>query len=107
MLPQRNDCMGLYVASAFCHHDRAAAVEKSRHVVLGYSEFIAGLYAPLAKKTSYEYLDKHMARYLENQSNMDFLLNETPSVMVGTPADFFIGVRRLHCILPDFHQRTQ
>ncbi|QIE45211.1 LLM class flavin-dependent oxidoreductase [Pseudohalocynthiibacter aestuariivivens] len=92
MLPKRNDCMSLYVASAFCDSDRDTAIAKSRHVVLGYSEFIAELYAPLAKQKSYEYLDAHMARYLENQSNMDFLLNETPSVLVGTPDDF---VKRL------------
>jgi len=95
MLPQRNDCMSLYVASAFCDHDSARAVEKSKQVVLGYADFIADLYAPLAKKTSYEYLDAHMARFLENRANMDFLLNETPSVLVGTPEDLVRKLRDL------------
>ena len=62
-----------------------AAVDKSRNVMLGYAAFIADLYAPLAKKTSYEYLDEHMARFLQNQSDVDFLM-QSPSVLVGTPA---------------------
>lgn len=95
MLPQRNDCMGLYVSSAFCDTDRDIAISKARDVVLGYSGFIADLYAPLAKKKSYEYLDAHMARYLENQANMDFLVNDTPSVMVGTPDNFVARLKDL------------
>lgn len=88
MLSKRNDTMSLYVASSFCDADRKTAISKSQDVVLGYSEFIASIYEPLAREKSYEYLDAHMARYLKNQSNMDFLLNETPSVLVGTPDDF-------------------
>lgn len=95
MLPHRNDTMGLYVASAFCHPDRDTAIDKARDVVLGYAEFIAGLYAPLAKKKSYEYLDEHMARFLKKQADMDFLVNETPSVLVGTPEDFIERIKDL------------
>jgi hypothetical protein len=95
VLSKRNDCMGLYVASSFCDQDRITAIKKSQDVVLGYSEFIASIYSPLAKEKSYEYLDAHMARYLKNQSNMEFLLNETPSVLVGTPDDFINRLTKL------------
>ncbi|WP_397542378.1 LLM class flavin-dependent oxidoreductase [Roseovarius salis] len=95
MLPDRVDSMGLYVASAFCDRSREAAIEKASDVVLGYAGFIADLYAPLAKNKSYEYLDAHMARFLENQANMDFLVNGTPSVMVGTPDDFIERLKDL------------
>ncbi|MDD9727713.1 LLM class flavin-dependent oxidoreductase [Roseovarius sp. SK2] len=95
MLPDRVDTMGLYVASAFCDHDRETAMAKSRDVVLGYAGFIAELYAPLAKNNSYEYLDAHMARFLENRANMDFLTTGTPSVMVGTPEDFIARLKDL------------
>jgi len=95
MLPQRNDCMGLYVATAFCDTNRDTAIAKASNMVLGYAGFIAELYAPLAKKKSYEYLDEHMAHFLKNQANMDFLINETPSVMVGTPDDFIARLRDL------------
>ncbi|MDM8167926.1 LLM class flavin-dependent oxidoreductase [Roseovarius sp.] len=95
MLPDRVDTMGLYVASAFCDRSRADAIEKASDVVLGYAGFIADLYAPLAKNSSYEYLDEHMARFLENQANMDFLVSGTPSVMVGTPDDFIERLKDL------------
>ena len=88
LLPQRNNDMSLYVATAFCAEDRNEAVQKAKSVTLGYSAFIAELYEPLAKKMSYEYLDEHMARFLKNKANMDFLLNDTPSVMVGNPQDY-------------------
>ena len=95
MLPKRNDDVGLYVATAFCAKTREEAVSKAEDVTLGYAGFIADLYEPLAKKTSYEYLDAHMARFLDNQANMDFLIRDTPSVMVGSPEDYIERLRDL------------
>lgn len=95
MLPNRNDCMSLYVASSFCDTTRQSAIDKSSDVVLGYAGFIADLYAPLAEKKSYEYLDEHMARFLKNQANLDFLTTQTPSVLVGTPDDFIERLKDL------------
>ena len=95
VLPQRNDDVGVYVATAFCAESRQQAIEKAENVTLGYAGFIADLYEPLAKKMSYEYLDAHMARFLDNQANMDFLIRETPSVMVGSPDDYIDRLRDL------------
>lgn len=95
MMPKRNEFAGLYVATAFCAPTRQEAIDKARDVTIGYSNFIADIYAPLAKKTSYEYLDTHMARFLENSSDMDFLISETPSVMVGTPDDYIARLKDL------------
>lgn len=88
MFPARNETMGLYVATAFCAATREEAVRVARDVALGYFKFILDLYVPLGKRNSYEYLDEKMTRLLENEGNLDFLLTETPSVMIGTPADF-------------------
>lgn len=92
-VPPSNE-MGLYVATAFCDRDAKVAVDKSRNVMLGYAAFIADLYAPLAKKTSYEYLDEHMARFLQNQSDVDFLMR-SPSVLVGTPTQLIERLEEL------------
>lgn len=89
-----SDEMGLYVATAFCDRDAKVAVEKSRGVMLGYAKFIADLYAPLAKKTSYEYLDEHMARFLQNHDDVDFLMEST-SVLVGSPEQLVERLREL------------
>jgi alkanesulfonate monooxygenase SsuD/methylene tetrahydromethanopterin reductase-like flavin-dependent oxidoreductase (luciferase family) len=88
----RNDQMGLYVATAFCAETREEARRVARDVALGYFKFILDLYVPLGKRSSYEYLDEKMTRLLDNEGNLDFLVNETPSVMIGTPDDF---IRRL------------
>lgn len=92
--PKRNTCMGLYVATAFCAETREEAVRIAREVALGYFNFILDLYVPLSKKGSYEYLDK-MELLTANSDNIDFLLTETPSVMIGTPDDFIKRLRRL------------
>ena len=92
---QRNDHMGLYVATAFCARTREEAVEVARDVAFGYYHFIVDLYAPLGKEASYEYLNENITRLLKNRDSLDFLLNETPSVMIGTPDDLIQRCRRL------------
>ena len=84
----RTELMGLYVASAFCAETREEAIEVAREVAFRYYHFILDIYAPLGKEKSYEYLDDKISRLLENKDNIDFLLNETASVMIGTPDDF-------------------
>lgn len=90
--PRRTEHMGLYVATAFCAETREEAIEVARSVALGYFNFIVSIYAPLGKQGSYEYLDSKMTRLIDNLDNLDYLLTETPSVLIGTPDDF---VRRL------------
>lgn len=92
---QRNEHMGLYVATAYCAETREEAVEVARDVAFGYYHFILDLYAPLGKEASYEYLNKNIVRLLDNRDSIDFLLNETPSVMIGTPDDLIQRCRRL------------
>lgn len=89
---KRNEQMGLYVATAYCAETKEEAERIARDVALGYFKFILDLYVPLGKRSSYEYLDEKMTRLIDNEGNLDFLVNETPSVMIGTPDDF---VRRL------------
>lgn len=93
--PRRTEHAGLYVASAFCAETAREAVDIARDVSLGYFDFIVDLYAPLGKTTSYEYLDKRIVNLLGRRGDMDFLLTETPSVMVGTPDDFIRRLREL------------
>ena len=93
--PARNEHMGLYVATAFCAETRDEAIEVARDVAMGYFHFILELYVPLGKTESYEYLDDKITRLLDNKENFDFLLNETPSVMIGTPDDLIQRCREL------------
>lgn len=97
LFPVRNDTMGLYVATAFCAETREEAVRVARDCALGYFKFILDLYVPLSKRGSYEYLDK-MERLIARENDIDFLLTETPSVMIGTPSDFIDRLRRLEAM---------
>lgn len=94
LMPRPNNYMGLYVATAFCAETRDEAARVARDIALGYFRFILDLYVPLSKKGSYEYLDR--IQLLEaNEGNLDFLMTETPSVMVGSPDDFIERLRKL------------
>ncbi len=95
MAPRRTEHMGLYVATAFCAESREEAVAIARDVALGYFKFILDIYVPLGKRASYEYLDDKLQRLLDNESNLDYLLEHTPSVMIGTPDDFVERLNRL------------
>jgi len=93
--PARNTSAGLYVATAYCAETREEARRIARDVALGYYKFILDLYVPLGKRQSYEYLDEKMTRLVENENNIDFLISETPSVMIGTPEDFIKRLKDL------------
>jgi alkanesulfonate monooxygenase SsuD/methylene tetrahydromethanopterin reductase-like flavin-dependent oxidoreductase (luciferase family) len=87
MAPGRNEKLGLFVSTAFCAETREEAQEVAREVALGYFKFIGDLYRPLASQEGYEYLDE-VNRIVANTGDLDFLLSETPSVIIGTPEDF-------------------
>lgn len=86
--PARNDYAGLYVATAYCAETREEARRIARDVALGYFQFILDLYMPLGKEASYQYLDERMSTIADRAGDLDFLVSETPSVMIGTPQDF-------------------
>jgi alkanesulfonate monooxygenase SsuD/methylene tetrahydromethanopterin reductase-like flavin-dependent oxidoreductase (luciferase family) len=90
-----NDYVGLFVATAYCAPTREQARAVAREVALGYFSFILDLYTPLGQASGYQYLDSPMARLQEHRGDLDFLVTETPSVMIGTPEDFVARLRRL------------
>ena len=92
--PARNEQLGLYVATAFCAETREEAKRVARDVALGYFQFIVDLYVPLAKRAGYEYMDE-VATIVEHAGDLDFLVTQTPSVMIGTPEDFVQRLREL------------
>jgi len=94
LAPQRNEQFGLYVATACCAETREEARETAREVALGYFRFIIDLYRPLASRAGYEYMDEVNA-IVDHDGDLDFLVSETPSVMIGTPEDFVARLREL------------
>jgi alkanesulfonate monooxygenase SsuD/methylene tetrahydromethanopterin reductase-like flavin-dependent oxidoreductase (luciferase family) len=89
-----NDYFGLYVASAYCAPTSAEAKQISRDIALGYFHFILDLYAPLASNPGYEYLER-IKELIAREGDLDWLRTETPSVMIGSPADFIDRLRDL------------
>jgi alkanesulfonate monooxygenase SsuD/methylene tetrahydromethanopterin reductase-like flavin-dependent oxidoreductase (luciferase family) len=95
MFPLRNEMTGLYIATAYCAEDRQDAIDTANGAAMGYFKFNREMYAELAKKKGYEYLDPNVKGVLDRgEDPLDFLLTGTPSIMLGTP-DFFIERLRL------------
>jgi alkanesulfonate monooxygenase SsuD/methylene tetrahydromethanopterin reductase-like flavin-dependent oxidoreductase (luciferase family) len=94
LAPVRNETMSHLVTTAFCAETREEAVRVAQEAALGYFQFIVDVYSPLAAHGTYEYLDQ-MRHMVANAGNIDFLLHETPSVLIGTPEDFVTRLREL------------
>ena len=95
MAPLRTEHMGLYVATAFCAETREEACRIAHDVAMGYYQFLVDIYVPLGKRQSYEYLDDKLQRLVDHRDDFDYLLTETPSIMIGTPDDFIERIERL------------
>lgn len=95
MAPLRTEHMGLYVATAFCAETREEACRIAHDVMMGYYQFLVDIYVPLGKRQSYEYLDDKLQRLVDHRDDFDYLLTETPSIMIGTPDDFIERIERL------------
>jgi alkanesulfonate monooxygenase SsuD/methylene tetrahydromethanopterin reductase-like flavin-dependent oxidoreductase (luciferase family) len=95
---QLNDYMGLYVATAYCAESRKDAKRVARDVALEYFQFILDLYVPLGQNPAYGYLKGRMEELADRASDLDFLCESSPSVMIGTPDDFVERLRRLEAM---------
>ena len=96
IFPARTENTGIYIATAFCAEDRQYAIDTARGVALGYFKFNREMYLDLADKQGYEYLDANIKGVLDRgEEPLEFLLDDTPSIMVGTPEHF---INRLHCL---------
>ncbi|MGD9734288.1 MAG: LLM class flavin-dependent oxidoreductase [Solirubrobacterales bacterium] len=89
-----NDYFGIFVPSAYCAETREEAVETARETTLEYFKFIVDIYKRLAQKPSYEYMN-HLADLEEHQDDIDFLMEATPSIIVGTPDELVEQFRDL------------
>ncbi|MEA2419171.1 MAG: hypothetical protein QOE60_1377 [Thermoleophilaceae bacterium] len=91
-----NDHVGYFVATAFCAETRKEAAERAREVTFDYVKAAVGLYRGMPENVpDYKYM-RDMADDLEAHSeDMEYLQAHTPTVLVGTPDDFIVTLRRL------------
>jgi len=94
LTPHVNKTMGLYVATAYCAPTRRQAIEEASDMILGYFRFILDLYRPLAKDPTYEYLDT-VNTLIEHEHDVEYLVENSPSVLVGDPDSLIEKFKRL------------
>ncbi|MGD9736257.1 MAG: LLM class flavin-dependent oxidoreductase [Solirubrobacterales bacterium] len=91
---QLNESMGIVAIGGFCAETREEAIAVAGEQALGYFAFMGELYGRLASTPGYEYLVE-VERVVENIGKIDYLLKETPSVIIGTPDDFIARFQEL------------
>jgi alkanesulfonate monooxygenase SsuD/methylene tetrahydromethanopterin reductase-like flavin-dependent oxidoreductase (luciferase family) len=92
-----NHYTGLYVATAFCAPTKAEALDVARDIAKTYFDFILDLYVPLADNPGYEYLDRIKA-LIEHRDDLEWLCDNSPSVMIGAPDDFLRRIKQLEAM---------
>jgi len=92
-----NDYKGLYVATAYCAPTREEALETAREIALDYFKFILDLYIPLSKNPNYKYLDI-IEKLTSHEGDLEWIRGHSPSVMIGSPADYIERLERLEAM---------
>jgi alkanesulfonate monooxygenase SsuD/methylene tetrahydromethanopterin reductase-like flavin-dependent oxidoreductase (luciferase family) len=91
---ERNVSITQLMTSAYCAETREEAVRIARKQALDYFALLVDMYTKLSQHGTYEYLDR-MQLMTDNVGNLDFIMRETPSVLIGTPDDWITELRML------------
>lgn len=89
-----NDHFAYLIATAFCAETRDEAMRIAEAQALQYFKAVYDLYAGLQKKGSYEYLSQIEA-LADHGDDIEFLMDHSPMVVIGTPEDFVTKLRDL------------
>ena len=96
--PLRNDNLSFLVIPAFCAETEKEAREKGAPIALEFIQMIVKVFPSLANRSSdYDYM-REFAELEKYQNDIDFFLENSPGLMVGTPDHFVKQIRRLHDI---------
>jgi alkanesulfonate monooxygenase SsuD/methylene tetrahydromethanopterin reductase-like flavin-dependent oxidoreductase (luciferase family) len=89
-----NDYVGFYIATPYCAPTREQAKAEASEQMTGWLDFIMGMYKPLEGQVSYEYFSK-ISELEARKTDVDYLMDISPTVMVGTPDDL---IERCHAM---------
>jgi alkanesulfonate monooxygenase SsuD/methylene tetrahydromethanopterin reductase-like flavin-dependent oxidoreductase (luciferase family) len=93
-----NDYVGYYVATAFCGETPRSARDGGRERALAYVQAAIALYNRMPATPAYAYMHEVAARLEAHKTDLDYLINHTPTVMVGTPDELTETLRRLEAL---------
>lgn len=86
----------LFSVGVNCHADRATALKQTEENTLRFVEVIMDWMTKLAKRSEgYEYFAQ-IERIRANMDNLQYLIDNAPYIMAGTPDDLIERCRRLH-----------
>ena len=87
--------LGFFVSTANCATTQEKAIESARHVAEGFFSICLHLFEELAARSP-DYADLSMIRKLaDKRHDLRFLMDYTPTLLLGTPDDFIEKIKRL------------
>lgn len=90
--------LALFSVGVNCHRDGKVAREVTKENTLRFIEVIMDWMTKLAKRSDgYEYFAQ-IERIRQNMHNLDFLIDNSPYIMAGTPDELIERCRRLHAM---------
>jgi hypothetical protein len=90
--------LGFFVSTANCAATREKAIESARHVAEGFFSICLDLFQGLAARSP-DYADLNMIQKLaDKRHDLRFLMDYTPTLLLGTPDDFVEKIKRLEAI---------
>ncbi|MGD9602790.1 MAG: LLM class flavin-dependent oxidoreductase [Gammaproteobacteria bacterium] len=93
-----NDSLGFTIFVPNCDHDVERATRTARHVAEGFCAVCHMVYMPLAERSE-SYRDfAGIQDVFDHRTDLDYMMNKTPSIVVGRPERFIDTIRRLEAL---------
>ncbi len=93
-----NNALGFTIFVANCDTDVERAYRTSRHVAEGFCAICHMVYMPLAERSE-SYRDfAQMQDVYDHRTDIDYMMNKTPSIVVGPPERFITTIKRLEAL---------
>ncbi|OBJ67843.1 hypothetical protein A5643_15185 [Mycobacterium sp. 1274756.6] len=85
-------------ATANCDADVERAYETARHIAEGFIALGNRMYAPLVKASDTYSAFAQLQDVYENRHDLDYVMDKTPTVLLGTPEKFIETIERLEAL---------
>ncbi len=94
--------LGFFVATANCDTDESRAIESARHIASGFFALCESIYTGIASASggdsSYSTGIGRISEMAAKRDDLEFMMEHTPSLILGTPERFVETIKRLESV---------
>lgn len=91
--------LGYFVATANCDTDEERAINSARHIASGFFALCESIYTGMAARSdSYATGIGRISEMAARRDDLEFMMDHTPSLILGTPERFVTQIKRLESL---------